>query len=165
MSTALPARACNTRSSLGLNSCWPHSHALVECLFLLLPPFYVSQGAVQQSIKMITPLVRYSSIHVWRFTVPVLRIFALMSCSRIFINQLSKIFRDFFHALRNYVLIRLVWHFFQLFKNSTVQQNRLGIRGKYLIFGEYAESIVCISCSENTRKVFKHIWRIRQKVT
>ncbi len=28
-----------TRSSLGRNSCWPHSRVLVECLFLLLPPF------------------------------------------------------------------------------------------------------------------------------
>ncbi len=47
ISTTLPARACNTRSSLRLNSCWPHSRVLVESLFLLLPPFYVSRGAVQ----------------------------------------------------------------------------------------------------------------------
>jgi hypothetical protein len=47
ISTTFLARACTTCSSLGLNSCWPHSRVLVECLFLLLPPSYVSRGAVQ----------------------------------------------------------------------------------------------------------------------
>jgi hypothetical protein len=28
-----------TRSSLGAIQLWPHSRVLVECLFLLLPPF------------------------------------------------------------------------------------------------------------------------------
>ncbi len=47
ISTTLLARACNARSSLGLNSCWPHSRLSVECLFPLLPPFSVLRGAVQ----------------------------------------------------------------------------------------------------------------------
>ncbi len=33
ISAALLARACDTRSGLGLNSCWPHSRVLAECLF------------------------------------------------------------------------------------------------------------------------------------
>jgi hypothetical protein len=48
--------------------------------------------------------------------VPVWRIFAFIVCSRIFFHKLTKIFRDFLHTLSRYVLIRLVQHFFQLFK-------------------------------------------------
>ncbi len=44
-----------------------------------------------------------------------------MSCSRIIIHKLSRIFRDFLHAFRNYVFICLVRHFYQFLKNSTVQ--------------------------------------------
>ncbi len=47
ISATLLARACNARSSLGLNSCWPHSRLSVECLFPLFSSFSVPRGAVQ----------------------------------------------------------------------------------------------------------------------
>ncbi len=38
-----PCAGYKARSSLRLNSCWPHSRLSVECLFPLLPPFSVSR--------------------------------------------------------------------------------------------------------------------------
>jgi hypothetical protein len=38
-----PCAGCNAHSSLGLNSCWPHSCLSVECIFPLLPSFSVSR--------------------------------------------------------------------------------------------------------------------------
>jgi hypothetical protein len=46
-----PCAGYKARSSPRLCSCWPHSCLSAECLFPLLPPFSVSRGAVQWSIK------------------------------------------------------------------------------------------------------------------